>query len=471
MHVFDRHARAERIAQVEHAFRARFLEFAAHLRQVVFVREVQARGIEADLARLQATQRLLQRFLEAAADRHHFAHRLHLRRQARIGGRELLEREARDLGDDVIDRRFERRRCLAAGDLVAQLIERVTDGELGRDLRDREARGLRRERRGTRHARVHFDHDHAAGLRVDAELHVRTAGVDADLAQHGHRGIAQALVFLVGERLRRRDGDRVAGVHAHRVEVFDRAHDDAVVRLVADHFHLEFLPAQHRFLDEDFVHGREFQAATRDLFELFLVVGDAAAGAAERERGADDRRIADGRLDLDGLFERPRDRGLRAVQADLGHRHAEQLAVFGHADRVARGADQLDVVLLEHAVVGEVERAVQRGLAAHRRQQRVGLFLGDDLLDRLPVDRLDVDGVGHLRVGHDRRGIAVDQHHAIPLVAQRLAGLRAGVVELARLPDDDRARADDEDGLEVGSLRHFSPFSTFGPATARAAAR
>ena len=223
--------------------------------------EIQARGIEADLAGLQPAQRLLQRFLEAAADRHHFADRLHLRRQARIGGRELLEREARDLGDDVVDRRLERRRRLATGDLVAQLVQRVADGELGGDLRDREAGGLRRQRRGTRHARIHFDHDHAAGLRVDAELHVRAAGIDADLAQHGDRGIAQALVFLVGERLRRRDGDRVAGVHAHRVEVLDRADDDAVVRLVADHFHLEFLPAQHRFLDQHFVHRREFEAA------------------------------------------------------------------------------------------------------------------------------------------------------------------------------------------------------------------
>ena len=43
-----------------------------------------------------------------AADGHDFADRLHLRRQARIGGRELLEGEARDLGDDVVDRRLER---------------------------------------------------------------------------------------------------------------------------------------------------------------------------------------------------------------------------------------------------------------------------------------------------------------------------------------------------------------------------
>jgi hypothetical protein len=36
---------------------------------------------------------------------------------------------------------------------------------------------------------------------------------------------------------------------------------------------------------------------------------------------------------------------------------------------------------------------------------------------------------------------------------QRLAGLRAGIVELAGLADDDRAGADDEDGLNEVSLR------------------
>ena len=34
----------------------------------------------------------------------------------------------------------------------------------------------------------------------------------------------------VGERLLRRDGDRVAGVDAHRVDVLDRADDHDVVR-------------------------------------------------------------------------------------------------------------------------------------------------------------------------------------------------------------------------------------------------
>ncbi|MNS95560.1 hypothetical protein D3C72_1298270 [compost metagenome] len=244
-------------------------------------------------------------------------------------------------------------------------------------------------------------------------------------------------------------------MHAHRVQVLDRADDDAVVRRVADHFHLEFLPAQHRLFDQHFGGRRQFQAAVDDLDQLFAVVGDAAATAAQGEAGADDGRIADAGLDLQRFVQGVRNGGGRALQADLAHRHAEQLAVLGHHDGFALGADQLDVVLLQHAIVGQVQRAVQRGLATHGRQQRIRLFLGDDLLDRLPVDRLDVDGVGHLRVGHDRGRVAVDQHHAVALVTQGLAGLGAGVIELTGLADDDRAGTDDEDGLEVSALGHF----------------
>ena len=94
------------------------------------------------------------------------------------------------------------------------------------------------------------------------------------------------------------------------------------------------------------------------------------------------------------------------------------------------------------------------GLAAHGRQQRVRPFLLDDARDRAPLDRLDVDRVGHFRVGHDGRRIRVDEDDAVALLAQRPAGLGPRIVELAGLADDDRARADDQDALDVGALAH-----------------
>ena len=158
--------------------------------------------------------------------------------------------------------------------------------------------------------------------------------------------------------------------------------------------------------------------------------------------------------DRQRLFERPGDAARRHLDADLPHRVAEQQPVLGHLDRVDRRANQLDVVLLEHAALVQRHRQVERRLAADGRQHRVRPLLGDDRLDHLRRQRLDVGAIGHLRVGHDRGRVAVDQHHLEPFGAQRLARLRARVVELARLADDDRARADDEDALDVSAFGH-----------------
>src|SRR5256885_12275320 len=51
----------------------------------------------------------------------------------------------------------------------------------------------------------------------------------------------------------------------------------------------------------------------------------------------------------------------------------------------------------------------------------------DDAGDDLGRDRLDVGRVREIRVGHDRRRIGIDQHDAIALGLERLAGLSARI--------------------------------------------
>ena len=163
-----------------------------------------------------------------------------------------------------------------------------------------------------------------------------------------------------------------------------------------------------------------------------LVGGDARAEAAHGEAGPDDDRVADllggGQRLLDGAA----DRRAGGVGADRADDVLEQLPVLAAVDRVDVGADQLDAVLLQHAVLVEADRDVERGLPAEGGQQRVGALLGDDLLDELRGQRLDVGGVGDLGVGHDRRRVAVDQADPQALRLEHPAGLGAGVVELAR---------------------------------------
>ena len=150
------------------------------------------------------------------------------------------------------------------------------------------------------------------------------------------------------------------------------------------------------------------------------------------------------------------DGGLGVFQPDPVHRLAEQLAVLGHLDGLALGADHLDAEFFQHAHVFQRQRGVEPGLPAHRGQQRVGAFLLDDLGDDLGGDRLDIGGVGQSGIGHDRGRVGIDQDDPVAFLAQRLAGLRAGIVELAGLPDDDGPRADDHDGGDVGAFGHWA---------------
>ena len=341
-------AEPHRLRQLQQPVRRRRAERCADVVLVVGIVDALGRVeavdrhlVEPGEPRLQRAQRLLQAFLERAADRHGFADRFHRGGEHGSGAGEFLEGKARNFGDDVVDGRLERGRRRAAGDVVGDFVERVADRQLRRDLGDREAGRLRRQRRGARHARVHLDDHQPAVGRVDRELHVGAAGLHPDLAQHRDRGVAHDLVFLVGERQRRRDGDRIAGVHAHRIDVLDRADDDAIVFLVAHHLHLVFFPAQHRFLDQHLAGGRGIDAAFDDVDEFFFVVGDAAAGAAEREGRADDRRQPDVLERRQGLRQRLDLVRARRLQPDLGHRVAEQLAVLRLVDGLGGGADHL----------------------------------------------------------------------------------------------------------------------------------
>ena len=295
--------------------------------------------------------------------------------------------------------------------------------------------------------------------RVDRELDVAAAGVDADLAQDRDAEVAHLLVLAVGQRHRGCDGDRVTGVHAHRVEVLDRADDHHVVAVVAHQLELEFLPAVDGFLDQHVGARRCGEPVAGHPLDVLGGVRHAGAEAAHRERRPHDDRQAEFGDRLADLVHGEAHPRLGRLAADLGDDVLELLPVLAALDGLEVGADHLDAQLLEHAVLVEGDGGVQRGLAAERRQHRVDLvaalgLLGEDLLDERRGDRLDVGVVGVLGVGHDRRRIRVDEADLQPLGAQHAARLGARVVELAGLADHDRSRADDQHVVEICPTRH-----------------
>ncbi len=242
---------------------------------------------------------------------------------------------------------------------------------------------------------------------------------------------------------------------AHGIEILDGADDDAVVSPVAHHLHLVLLPAKQGFLDENFRGGGGVEALGGDGLELLPVVGDAAAGAAEGEGRADDKgKGADLGHGGAGLVHGVGGDGPGALQADFFHAILEQLAVLALADGLHLGANQPDVVAGECAGGVQGHGGVEGGLAAEGGEQGVRLFPGEDMFDHLRGDRLDVGAVGELGIGHDGGRVAVHEDDAVALLPERLAGLDAGVVELAGLTDDDGTGSDDQDRVDIGPAGH-----------------
>ena len=144
------------------------------------------------------------------------------------------------------------------------------------------------------------------------------------------------------------------------------------------------------------------------------------------------------------------------VEADLEHRPLEPLAVLGRGDGLGIGPDHL-----RRAWHPDRDPARYRSIARFSPVWPPSVGSTASGCSRSMIrgqhfrrQRLDVGAIGEVRVGHDRRRVRVGEDDAIALVAQHPAGLRAGVVELAGLADDDRPGADDEDRGEVVAARH-----------------
>ena len=132
------------------------------------------------------------------------------------------------------------------------------------------------------------------------------------------------------------------------------------------------------------------------------------------------------------------DCGAGGFRTDVRNDFLELLAVFTTLNRIDVRTDEFDVVLVEHTVLVQRHRSVERGLSAEGRKQRIRAFFRDDPFNDIRGDRFDVGGVGEFGVGHDRCGVRIHEDHAESLCAQNATGLSAGVIEFARLSDHDR---------------------------------
>ena len=194
------------------------------------------------------TQALLYRLLECAAYGHHLADTLHRRAEQFRHAVELVQVPARDLADDVIQRRLEACR----GDLrhrILYLVQAVSETELRRHECQRITRSLRREGARTRQSGIDLDDTVILRLGIQSILHVALAH-DTYVSDDAYGDGTELMVLAVGERLRRSHDQTLARMYSERVKVLHVADRDTVVIAVAHDLVLDLLPTLERLLNK-----------------------------------------------------------------------------------------------------------------------------------------------------------------------------------------------------------------------------
>ena len=318
-------------------------------------------------------------------------------------------------------------------------MQTVSETEFGRHESQRIAGGFARQRRAAAQTRIHLDYAVVLAFGVEGVLHVAFAD-DAHVPDDFDGQFAQLVVFGIRERLRRSHHDALAGMDAQRVEVLHVADRYAVVETVANNLVLDLFPAFERFLDQNLRRICESLAGQR--FELGDIVAEAGTQTAERVCRADDDWVAQFGCHNFGVLHGGYRMALYGLYINLVEFFDEFFAVFGVDNRLHGSSEHLDVVFFEHSALVQLHSAVQGRLTSECQQYSLRAFAFDDLLDEFGRYGQEVDAVGYVLRGLNRRDVRVDEYGVDTLLFESFERLGAGIVELSRLADFQRSRTE-----------------------------
>ena len=224
---------------------------------------------------------------------------------------------------------------------------------------------------------------------------------------------------------------------------------------VTHDFKLNFLVALDALFHQYLMDGGEVESVDTNLLQLLLVIGKAAAGAAQSKGGAQHHGVADAQCSGLGFFQRVGDfRGNNRLTDGLAH-FLEQLPVFCPLNGGEGGAQQLHPALLQNALLFQLHGQVQAGLTADAGNDGIGALVTNNLCNVFQGQGLHVHLVCNGGVGHDGGGVGVCQDDLVAFLFQCQARLGAGVVKFRCLTNHDGAGADDEYFFDVCSLCHY----------------
>ena len=174
-----------------------------------------------------------------------------------------------------------------------------------------------------------------------------------------------------------------------------------------------------------------------------FVVRDSAAASAECISRTKYNRITDGVGKVHtGLHGFNDERSCNRF-SDFFHRLFKFETVFRFFDGLRSCSDQAHIVLFQKSCLLKLHGKVQSCLASQCRKHAVRLFFDNQLFYDLYGQRLNINSVCNVFIGHNGRRIGVEQNNLNAFLFQRTARLCSGVVKLCRLSDDNRTGTDD----------------------------
>ena len=373
---------------------------------------------------------------EIACNPHDFAGGLHLGRQYRIDAREARKGEDRLLDRDIAEVPPQLRQ-------VRQFLPRHHPrGE----LRDRRADRLGDEGHGAAGARIDLDQiDHPVLHREldvhqpdDAERSGKQARLPLDLGDDG--------------RLQAVGGQRAGAVARMDARLLDMLHDagDDDIRAVRDCIHVDLDRVAQILVDQHRAVAGDLDGGVDIVVQLGRGIDDLHRPPPEHIGGAGQHRIADPLGNHDRLVPAAGDAVQRLAQIELVDQLREPLPVLGKIDRVGRGAEDRNALILQR--LGELQRGLPAELDDDAVERPARLLDMQDLQHVLNGERFEIEPIRRVVVGRDGLRIAIDHHRFVARLLQGVSGVDAAVIELDPLPDPVRPAAEDHDLLPVARL-------------------
>ena len=270
--------------------------------------------------------------------------------------------------------------------------------------------------------------------------------------------LLQTLLQILRDGQHGGSAEAVAGMDSHGIHILDKAYGDHVVVLIADNLKLQLLPAGYGFFYENLSDQTGRQTSLANGAEFIFIIYKAAAGTAHGVGGTKNYGITE--LIGNGQCFVYRVGNLAAGNLDAQSVHGlfEFDTILAAFDGIYLNTDNLDIILVQYTCLRQLGAEVQSGLSAQVGKECIRPFLLDHCSQSLHIKRFDVGYIRHFGICHDRCRIGVDQNDLISKASESLAGLCAGIIELAGLTDNDRSGADNENLVNVCPFRHkFHP--------------